>query len=143
MNSAKSDFPNESGALETSVNPLTRAAGCEVSELNAGLGDHAPRLDGLGQRVVIGLVLIRVRPGELEDRAIEAAAAAEIGRDRDPVPAAGVRPRQRPATQPAVRGHSLGHHLLDLSRSLPVLELAAVEVAGDAVQPGLDVDPAE
>ena len=36
-----------------------------------------------------------------------------------------------------------GSHLLDFRRALPVLQLASVEVARLAVEPGLDVQPAE
>src|SRR5881227_1061753 len=79
-------------------------------------------VDGGAERSVVVVVLIGVGLGELDERAVEAVALAEVRRDRDAVAAARVRTRQRPAAEFAVRGQAARDHPLDLRRSLPVLQ---------------------
>src|SRR5204862_608164 len=108
-----------------------------------GLGGHPAGFDGLGERLVVPLVLLCVGICELKDRAVEARPGAEVGGDRDAVAAAGVRTGERPPAETSVGGHPLGDHLLDLCRALPVAKLASVDISFLVVQSRIDVNPAK
>src|SRR4051794_35207658 len=73
---------------------------------------HAAILLGARQRVVVALVLIGVRLGELGDGLIEHVGLAEVRGDGDAVAGARVRPRQCPCAHPGVERHVIGRHLL-------------------------------
>src|SRR5438105_2244272 len=113
------------------------------ASLQALLGLDLPRVDGRDERLVVASVLLSVGLRELDDRLIEGGPSTQVGGDRNPVAAAGVRAGEGPAAQPAVGGHALRHHLPDLCRALPVLQLPPVEVPALFVDPGVDVEPAE
>src|SRR4051794_19777991 len=110
---------------------------------HAGDGLQLPAVDRRPELLVVGLVLIGVRLGELAHRALEGVALAEIRGDRHPV----TRPRmgtcQGPTAELRVLEHSLRGHRLDLRRALPVPELPDVVVVRLAVDALLDREPAE
>ena len=93
--------------------------------------------------MVAALVLVGVGGGEQGDGLVEHAGAAEVGGDGDPVPGACVRPRQRPRAEFAVDPQPGRQRGLNVGGELPVPELADIEVALLAVQPGLDQLPAQ
>src|SRR3954463_12730552 len=90
-------------------------------------------LDRVEKGAVVLLVLVRIRLGELGERAVEGVSAAEVGGDRDRVPGARVRACQDATAEPAVELHARRQHGLYLRRGLPVPELADVEVTTLAV----------
>src|SRR5829696_7434696 len=102
---------------------------------DACLGGDAAGRDGPDQGVVIALVLVRVRLGEVGHRLGEGRTSTEVGGHRDPVAGPGMGPSERPPTQPSVRQQALGPHGLHLDGSLPVAQLTDVEVARRAVDP--------
>jgi hypothetical protein len=93
------------------------------------------------ERCVVALRLVRVAFGERRDGAVELIALPEIGGDRDPVTRARVRPREGPRAHPALEPHRGGIHPLRGPRSLPVAELADVEVASTPSFPSLRSHP--
>jgi len=94
--------------------------------------------------MVAALVLVGVGGGEQGDGLVEHVGAAEVDGDGDPVPGAGVRPRQRPRAEFAVDPQPVRQQGLNVGGELPVSELADIEVALlVAVQPGLDQLPAQ
>ena len=76
------------------------------SALQVSHRGEPPGPHGVDERVVVALVLVCVRDGEARDRAIERVAAAEVGRDRDPVARARVRAGQDLARRSARRCRS-------------------------------------
>jgi MFS family permease len=102
--------------------------------LDALLGRDAPRRDGGEEPVVVALVLVGVRDGEVRDGLVEHIRSAEIGGDRDAVPRPRVCPGERPPAQPGVHLHAPGLHRPDVQGELPVPELADVEVPRLAVE---------
>src|SRR5262249_53888010 len=111
------------------VNTTKQRISAGSSRSDAGLRDDPLRLDYLLQRSVVALVLVGVELGERGDRAIERVALPQIGGDRDPVPRACVRPRERPRAHPTVGTHRGRGHPFRRQRTLPVAELADVVVA--------------
>jgi hypothetical protein len=64
------------------------ARGCQrgVSfRLNAGLGAELAAGDGIGQSLIVEVVLVGVRRGEACDRLLEVGALSEVPGDRKPV----------------------------------------------------------
>src|SRR4051795_13392534 len=113
---------------------FTRTRSAASSSGDGTSSDPGDRLqlaavDGARKLLVVGVILISVRLGEVAHRAIERLTLAEVGRDRDPVARPGVGPGQCPAAEPRVDVHGLRVHRLDLGRALAVPELADVEVA--------------
>src|SRR5690348_13186994 len=102
----------------------------------------APARDRLGQRSVVALVLVGVGLREVGQRPVQPRALAEVGRDRDRVPGAGVRLGQGPPAQAGVDLHDVRLHQLHERGTLRVPELADVEVARDALEVR-GADPAE
>src|SRR3954470_11187151 len=84
---------------------------------HAGDGLQLPSVDRRPELLVVDLVLIGVRLGELAHRALECVALAEIRGDRHPV----ARPRmgtcQGPTAELRVLEHSIRGHRLDLRRA--------------------------
>jgi hypothetical protein len=58
--------------------------------------------DGVGEGLVVALVLVGVAPGEVGNRLVEGAALAQVGGDRDRIAGAGVGPGQGPPADPGV-----------------------------------------
>jgi len=67
--------------------------------LQPSLGHDPPGPDGVRQRLVVVLVLVGVGLCELTERHVEGRTGAEVGRDRDAVPGAGVRAGECPPAQ--------------------------------------------
>src|SRR5262245_207666 len=131
--------PNSSAyhALARSI-----ASGRSGARSDAGLCSDTPLLGGILERGVVALVLVRVSLREPAQRPVEHVAGAEVGRDCDRVAGAGVRLRERPATQtPVLREIGLRHRL-DRGAALRGPELPDVEVVRDAVSVLLP-DPTE
>src|SRR3954447_23008757 len=99
-------------------------------------------LDRVEKGAVVLLVLVRIRLGELGERAVEAVPAAEVGGDRDRVSRPRVRACEDATAEPTVELHARRQHGLYLRRGLPVPELADVEVAALAIDAGRP-EPAE
>src|SRR6266568_4811865 len=104
---------------------------------------YPPRGHRVDERLVVTLVLIGVRAGELRNGLVEYARAAQVGGDGDPVAGAGVCPRQRPAAERAVHPQAARHHGLDGEGEFPVPQLADIEVTRPPVQAGLGPLPAQ
>jgi hypothetical protein len=71
--------------------------GSQSGLLEASLGGDATGLDRREELAIVALVLLGTTVGELDDRAVEGDALAEVGGDRSAVVAAGVRTSERPA----------------------------------------------
>jgi len=65
------------------------------------------------KRGVVAFVLVGVGFGEVGDRLVECAGAAEVGGQRHPVAGAGVRPGQSPSAQAGVDPQARGERQLD------------------------------
>jgi hypothetical protein len=102
-----------------------------------------PDATGADEGIVVPLVLAGVCGGEFGDGPVEHVRAAEVGSDGDPVPGAGVCPRQLPRAQFAIHPHVARLHGLDAEGELPVPQLADVEVAGLAAEPRIGTLPAQ
>src|SRR5271170_8105368 len=101
--------------------------------LHAGQGGQPPRVDGGGERGVVPLVLVRVDRGEVRYGAVECVPVAQVGGDGDPVSPPGVRPGQGRCADTRVQRGSGYQERVHIRAALPVLELAHVVIAGDAV----------
>jgi hypothetical protein len=88
--------------------------------LHTGLGRQSARADGCGEGFVVPFVLVGVCGGEVGDRPFEGIAAAEVGRDRDPVAPAGVRPGQCRGAKARIDGGAADAQVLYLRAALPV-----------------------
>src|SRR5215470_14639903 len=97
-----------------------------VSDVGRGLGPAV--FHGGLERGVVAVVLVGVFLGEVGDRLVEFAGAAEVGGQGDAVAGSGVGPGQGPPAHLRVDGHARGDHLLDREGELPVLQLAYVVV---------------
>src|SRR5215469_16039521 len=112
----------------------------DVSDVAGGLGPAV--FDGGLECGVVAFVLVGVGLGEVGDRLVEFAGAAEVGGQGDTVAGAGVGPGEGPSAHAGVGRHARGDHLLDRRGELPVLQLADVVVVVLSV--GADhVGPAE
>src|SRR5438045_781169 len=92
---------------------------------------------------VVALVLVRVRGRELEQRAVERVALAEVGRERDAVAGARVCAGEQEAADISVDLEAAWVDRVEVDRALPVPELAEVEVTRRPVERLLCVRPAE
>src|SRR4051812_1977395 len=113
-----------------------------ASWLDFGGGFGSPVFHRGLERGVVVFVLIRVFLGEIGDRLVELAGAAEVGGQGDAVAGSCVRPGQGPSAHAGVDLHAGRSHLLDRRGEFPVLELAYVVVSVDLVRAG-HVGPAE
>src|SRR5215212_5273345 len=102
--------------------------------LQAGLCSDPARVYGLSKGLVVALVLVGVGSGEVGDGPVEGVAVAEVGGDGYSVARAGVGAGEGRRTDPCVQCHHRGAHGVDVRRSLPIAQLADVEI------PGLPVD---
>ena len=84
------------------------ASGATWPEGSAVDGREPAFADGRGVGPVIADVEVGVRLGQVGDRAIERILGAQIGRDRDGVPAPGVGSGQDPGAQTTVVGETPG-----------------------------------
>ena len=92
---------------------------------------------------MVALVLVGVGGGELGDGFVEDVRAAEVRGDSDPVPGAGVCPRERPPAHFSVYAHAADYQSLDGDGVFPVTQLADVEVALLPVRADLGPLPAQ
>lgn len=104
-----------------------------LASMSGGFGLDASRADGVDERPVVLLVLVRVRLGERHERPVEDVAPAQIGGDGDPVARPRVRAGQRGTAQLAEGAHTGRHHELGFGDPLPVPQLPYVEVPSAAV----------
>src|SRR4029453_18140027 len=109
----------------------------------ANLSRYPTTLHGGPESLVVPLVLVRVGLGEGGESVVERRALAQVRRDGDAVARAGVGQGERLAPGPPVAHLALGHGLVRIERTLPVPELADVEVAALPVLVADDPLPAE
>src|SRR3954447_3610325 len=91
---------------------------------------------------MVAFVLVGVVLREVGECLVEGGLAAEVGRDGNAVSRPRVCPRQAPRAELAIASEPDRFHRLDLGGTLPVAQLAEVEVAGVAVEP-VDALPPE